>query len=123
MIQGGRIEHHIKANIQNPYATILLIGFAAEGTLGHQLLHGDKTIKIGEKKMAVLANIRSIDIFSGHGDQNDLTEFVEHQDTAKLKKIFLIHGEESSMRTFKDVLEKRNYPQVCIPCKGDSFVL
>jgi metallo-beta-lactamase family protein len=123
MIQGGRIEHHIKANIQNPYATILLIGFAAEGTLGHQLLHGDKTIEIGEKKLAVLANIRSIDIFSGHGDQNDLLEFVEHQDNKQLKQIFLIHGEESSMQTFKEALEQRNYPQVSIPQKGDTFCL
>lgn len=123
MIQGGRIEHHIKANIQNPYATILLIGFAAEGTIGHQLLHGDKTIEIGNKKMAVLANIRSIDIFSGHGDQNDLIEFVEYQDPKQLKQIFLIHGEEASMTTFKEVLEKRNYHQVSIPQKGDTFDL
>lgn len=123
MIQGGRVEHHIKANIQNPYATILLIGFAAEGTIGHQLLHGDKTIEIGEKKLPVLANIRSIDIFSGHGDQNDLLEFVQHQDNTKLKQIFLIHGEEASMQVFKEVLESRNYPQVTIPRKGDAYIL
>ncbi len=123
MIQGGRVEHHIKANIQNPYATILLIGFAAEGTIGHQLLHGDKTIEIGEKKLAVLANVRSIDIFSGHGDQSDLVEFVEHQDPATLKQIFLIHGEEASMQTFKELMASRNYPQVTIPAKGESFDL
>ncbi|MFN3316766.1 MAG: MBL fold metallo-hydrolase RNA specificity domain-containing protein, partial [Raineya sp.] len=108
---------------QNPYATILMIGFASEGTIGHQLLYGDKTIEIGEKKLAVLANIRSIDIFSGHGDQNDLIEFVEHQDSKQLKQIFLIHGEESSMQSFKEVLEKRNYPQTTIPSKGESFYL
>jgi len=123
MIQGGRVEHHIKNNIQNPYATILLIGFAAEGTIGHQLLHGDKTIEIGEKKLAVLANIRCIDIFSGHGDQKDLLEFVEYQDSQQLKQTFLVHGEEDSMEIFKEILEKRNYPKVTIPRIGESFDL
>ncbi|GAB4124816.1 MAG: MBL fold metallo-hydrolase [Raineya sp.] len=123
MIQGGRVEHHIKANIQNPYATILLIGFAAEGTIGHQLLHGDKTIEIGAKKLAVLANVRSIDIFSGHGDQNDLIAFVEQQDPLQLKQIFLIHGEEEAMQVFKDVLANRGYGQVNIPNKGESYNL
>lgn len=123
MIQGGRIEHHIKANIQNPYATILMIGFAAEGTLGHQLLHGDKTLEIGDKKFAVLANIRSIDIFSGHGDQNDLLEFVKSQHPETLKQTFLIHGEESSMKDFKELLESHQYKNITIPMKGESFNL
>jgi len=123
MIQGGRIEHHVKANIQNPYATILMIGFAAEGTLGHQLLHGDKMIEIGDKKFPILANIRSIDIFSGHGDQNDLLEFVKYQRPEDLKQIFLIHGEESSMQDFKKLLENHQFTNITIPAKGDTFEL
>jgi metallo-beta-lactamase family protein len=123
MVQGGRIEHHVKANIQNPYATILMIGFAAEGTLGHQLLHGDKTLEIGDKKFAILANIRSIDIFSGHGDQNDLLDFMKAQNPDTLKQTFLIHGEESSMRDFKALLEQHQYKNVTIPAKGETFEL
>lgn len=123
MVQGGRVEHHVKANIQNPYATILLVGFAAEGTLGYKLLHGDKTLEIGEKKLPVYANICSIDTFSGHGDQKDLLDFVQTQDSQKLQKIFLIHGEEQSMIDFKDFLAQNGYPQAIIPNKGDSFEL
>jgi metallo-beta-lactamase family protein len=123
MVQGGRIEHHVKANIQNPYATILMIGFAAEGTLGHQLLHGDKTLEIGNKKFAILANIRSIDIFSGHGDQNDLLDFMKAQNPDTLKQTFLIHGEESSMRDFKALLEQHQYKNVTIPARGETFEL
>ncbi|MCS6795761.1 MAG: MBL fold metallo-hydrolase [Raineya sp.] len=123
MVQGGRIEHHVRANIQNPYATILLVGFAAEGTLGHKLLYGDKTLEIGEKKLPVYANICSIDTFSGHGDQKDLLDFVKTQDSQKLQKIFLIHGEEQSMIDFKNFLAQNGYPQAVIPSKGDSFEL
>ena len=31
MISGGRVEQHIADNISNTYATILLIGYTAEG--------------------------------------------------------------------------------------------
>ncbi|MDX1904977.1 MAG: MBL fold metallo-hydrolase [Thermonemataceae bacterium] len=123
MIQGGRIEHHVKTNIQNPYATILMIGFAAEGTLGHQLLQGEKTLEIGEKKLPILANIRYIDIFSGHGDQDDLLNFVKQQNTNLLKQIFLIHGEEIAMQDFKNLLAEHRYEQVCIPQKSETFEL
>lgn len=123
MVQGGRVEHHVKANIQNPYATILLVGFAVEGTLGYKLLHGDKTIEIGEKKLPIYANICSIDAFSGHGDQNDLFNFVKSQNVQVLKQIFLVHGEEQSMIDFKIFLEQSGYSQVTIPNRGDTFEL
>ena len=46
MISGGRVEQHIAANINNTYCTILLVGYASEGTLGWRLMNGQKTIRI-----------------------------------------------------------------------------
>lgn len=124
MIQGGRIEYHIRANIQNPSSTILMVGYAAEGTLGHELLNGANTISTAEdEEVQVLANIESIDVFSGHGDQRDLLRFVEHQQPEQLKAIFLVHGEADAMLTFKQLLEARRYTPVHIPQRGQSFVL
>lgn len=125
MVQGGRIEHHVRANIQNPQSTILMVGYAAEGTLGHELLSGAKTITAHKEKeeVEVLANIESIDVFSGHGDQKDLLHFVSHQDPERLKKIFLVHGELSSMQTFKQLLHERRFRDVEIPMRGQTFEL
>jgi metallo-beta-lactamase family protein len=124
MIQGGRIEYHIEQNISNPYATILLVGFASEGTLGWDLVHGNReTLTINNKKMPILANIQKIDVFSGHGDQTDLLNFVRNQDKTKLKKVFLIHGEVKSMETFKELLNFEGYENVEIPNKGQTYIL
>ena len=123
MVQGGRVEYHVAANIGNPYCTILLIGFCAEGTLGWRLLNGQPTLTIKGEEKSVLANIERIDVFSGHGDRNDLLGFVQMQSPERLKNIFLVHGETSSMEAFKETLAEAGYPNVQIPAKGQSYEL
>lgn len=122
MVTGGRIEHHIQANISNPYATILMVGYASEGTLGWKLLNGErKELTINGEKLPVNANIEKIDVFSGHGDLDDLIDFVKSQDKNKTKKIFLVHGELHTMQNFKNTLAAIDYNQVEIPEKGETF--
>jgi metallo-beta-lactamase family protein len=123
MIQGGRVEYHIAHNIGNPYCTILLIGYCAEGTLGWRLMNGQETLKVLGQEQKVMASVEKIDTFSGHADCNDLVRFVKQQSPNQLKKIFLVHGELSSMNDFKDTLSTEGYQQVEIPAKGQSFEL
>jgi metallo-beta-lactamase family protein len=124
MVQGGRIEHHIEQNISNAYATILMVGYASEGTLGWQLLNGErKELTIRGKNYPVLANIQKIDVFSGHGDFDDLIDFVKYQDKEKIKKIFLVHGEHQAMKDFELSLNEIGYGNVEIPFRGESFII
>ncbi len=123
MIQGGRVEYHIAQNIGNTYCTILLIGYASEGTLGHRLMNGQKTISIKGKEVEVKANVEKIDVFSGHADQDGLLKFLNFQSKEKLKQVFLVHGEESSMNIFKELAESEGFKNVTIPAKGQSFDL
>ncbi|PWJ43928.1 MBL fold metallo-hydrolase RNA specificity domain-containing protein [Sediminitomix flava] len=123
MIEGGRIQHHIRANIENPYSTIMMVGFSAEGTLGAKLLNKEESLKFDGREVPVLAKIEHTDSFSGHGDLNDLLYFVEQQDQQKLKQVFLVHGEEESMNDFKGSLEEKGYGNIMIPTKGDTVTL
>ena len=122
-MQGGRVEAHVEANIGNPYATILMIGYASEGTLGWRLLNGQDTISIRGKQHPVLANIEKIDVFSGHGDQNDLINFVKMQDPEKLKRVFLVHGEQQSMAEFQSKIQEIGYHSVETPLRGTTYEL
>ncbi len=124
MISGGRVEHHVMTNLPNPYATILMIGFAAEGTLGAKLLKGMRSLSIAkDQEIPIMARIESIDVFSGHGDLGDLTEFVKYQSPNRLKKVFLVHGEYESMVNFQAHLAGEGYEQVEIPEYGQTFEL
>jgi len=122
MLDGGRIQDHLFYNIQNYYCTILFIGYCAKGTLGHRLLRGDPIVHIKDRDLAVYATIKQTDVLSAHGDHEDLMNIVKQLDKAKLKNVFLVHGETSCMQAFADALTEEDYT-VTIPEKGVSYLL
>lgn len=122
MLEGGRIQDHLYYNIQNYYCTILFIGYCAKGTLGHRLLRGDAIVHIKDRDLAVYATIKQTDVLSAHGDHDDLMNTVKQQDKDKLKNVFLVHGEASSMQALSDALEVEGY-KVVMPDKGVKYSL
>ncbi len=123
MMEGGRIQHHVRNNLANPYCTIMMVGYSAEGTMGHRLRYNTGILRVGSREMLVDCRIEETDAFSGHGDLNDLLEFVGHQKPELLKKVFLVHGEEGAMHDFKNSLGQRGYNSVEIPERGQTFEL
>ncbi len=122
MLEGGRIQDHLYYNISNYYCTILFIGYCAKGTLGNRLLRGDPIVNIRHRELSVYATIKQTDLFSGHGDHNDLLNFVKQQDKTRLKKVFLVHGESSSMELFRESLDQEGY-HAEIAVKGNTYFL
>lgn len=123
MIKGGRIEYHVRRNLENPYATIFIVGFAPEGTLSHSLINGLSVVKNDGKEFKVQANIERTDIFSGHADVDGLLGFVGQQDKGKLKSIFLIHGDFQPMQDLKGTLEGEGFQRVEMPTMGQTYHL
>lgn len=122
MLDGGRIQDHLYYNISNYYCTILFIGYCAKGTLGNRLLRGDPIVNIRHRELSVYATIKQTDLFSGHGDHDDLCNFVKQQDSHKLKQVFLVHGEIAGMNEMKQALTTENYI-VEIAEKGKTYLL
>ena len=122
MLEGGRIQDHLYHNIQNYYCTILFIGYCAKGTLGNRLLRGDPIVRLRNRDLMVYASIKQTDLLSGHGDHNDLMETIKSQDPAKLRKVFLVHGEDQSLEVLASALKKEGF-KVEIPKKGETFEL
>lgn len=122
MLEGGRIQDHLYDNIQNYYCTILFIGYCAKGTLGHRLLRGDPIVFIKDRELSVYATIKQTDVLSAHGDHEDLMNVARQQDKDKLRTIFLVHGEETSMQALAEALEEEDFP-VSIPEKDVTYSL
>lgn len=123
MITGGRIQEHIRKNLSNQYCTVLLVGYSAEGTTGHSLYKGEKIIFLNGKAIPVQAEIIHTDVFSGHGDQKDLINYIKPLVTPRLKRIFLVHGEEKSMHALKDKILDIGYEKIEMPEKGEEFLI
>ena len=103
MCEAGRIRHHLKNHIGDPANLVLFIGYCAEHTLGAQILSGRNPVSIFGEPYPVRARIASLDAFSGHADKHELRRYVEAL-SGGLKKIFVVHGEESQALAFAETL-------------------
>ncbi|RYD89675.1 MAG: MBL fold metallo-hydrolase, partial [Sphingobacteriales bacterium] len=103
--------------------TILFIGYCAKGTLGFRLLRGDPIVHIKDRDLAVYATIKKTDVLSAHGDHEDLLNNITTSQAAdKLKGVYLVHGEATSMQVLADSLEADGY-KVTIPEKSVAYEL
>ena len=123
MMEGGRVQYHLRRNIENNRCTFFLVGYSAEGTLGNRLMNGAEHIYVNGKKLKVNATIERSDVFSGHGDLHDLLALVGSQQPEMLKGIFLVHGEEEGLENFRTELQNRDYKNIAVPQLGESFEL
>ncbi len=115
MAEAGRIRHHLKNNIGDPKNLILFVGYCAEHTLGAQILARRNPVNIFGEPHEVRARIASIDAFSGHADRNELQAYVNKL-TGNIKKISVIHGEESQCLAFAERLRAiKPKAQVVVP--------
>ncbi|RZL16173.1 MAG: MBL fold metallo-hydrolase [Pedobacter sp.] len=115
MAEGGRIRHHIKNNITNKKNTILMVGYAEPNSLGGKLLAGDKTVYLFRENYDVNAEVASIKSMSAHGDYEDLLQFLACQEPAKVKQLFLVHGEYEVQQNFSVKLKEKGFKHVAIP--------
>lgn len=124
MMEGGRIQAHVQNNVGNPLCTIFMIGYMAEGTLGHRLMTGEAdSLTFNKKEVAVRARIERTDIFSGHAGHSDLIRFAKSQDPRLNKGTFLVHGELESMEALQSSLANEGFDKVHIPAKGQSYLI
>lgn len=122
MCEVGRIKHHLKHNLYRPESTVLFVGFQAEGTLGKKIMSGEKLVKIFGEEIAVNAEVRYLDAFSGHADKNGLINWID-KIKEKPKNIFLVHGEYLGQQVFRSEILNRFGINAIIPNIEETFTL
>ncbi len=100
MCNGGRVLHHLKNRIWDKNNTVLFVGYQAVGTLGREIVEGEKWIDIYGEQILVQSEIVTINGFSAHADQSELLEWIKPM-SKHLKALFLVHGEEDKQIIFK----------------------
>lgn len=123
MMEAGRVKHHIAHNISNPRNTILAVGYCSPSSLGGKLVRGEKNVNIFGENFQVLADVESIHSYSAHGDYEEMLKFLDCQDKKKVKKMFLVHGEQDTKKVWRETLVKEGFESVEIPVKGQIFEL
>lgn len=123
MAEAGRIKHHIANNIENPLNAILIVGYATPFSLAGQLTAGNQEVKIFGEKYQVFAEIHRMNNFSAHADWKEMIQYLSCQDASKVKKVFLVHGEEDTLGTFKSHIMDAGFKNVQIVDQGVEYSL
>jgi len=119
MCTGGRIRHHFKQGIWNQRNTLLFVGFQARGTLGRILVDGAKQVTMFGSEFAVRARIETLNGFSAHACQSELTDWVGYFETNP--KVCLVHGEADTLKTFATHLYKELGIKAHVPALGEKL--
>lgn len=115
MCTAGRIKHHLKHNLWRSGASIIIVGFQAEGSTGRQIVDGAKSVTIFGEKIAVKAKVFTIGGLSSHGDQADLLAWIGHFVNKSRPRVFVIHGEVTSSQALAGVINRKFGLDVQVP--------
>jgi metallo-beta-lactamase family protein len=107
MCNGGRIVHHLRANLWKPSTHVLIVGYQGHGSLGRRLVDGEKEINIFGEKVAVKATIHTLGGFSAHAGQTDLMHWFDVIARSK-PRVILTHGEDDQRAALARLIQRRH---------------
>jgi metallo-beta-lactamase family protein len=118
----GRIKHHLYHGIDNSKNTVLIVGYATPNTPAGRLRDGAKELRLFGDFKPVKADVEIMDSFSAHADKLELVEFLRNQ-RESAKKIFLVHGDYDTQKSFSALLLSVGFAAVEIPELGHEETL
>jgi len=92
MCEAGRIQHHLKNNIEDHRNTILIVGWQAPYTLGRRLVEKAPVVKIFGLEYRLRAEVVTLNGFSGHADLPGLLNWCKAFRPPP-QQTFIVHGE------------------------------
>lgn len=121
MCNGGRILHHLKRNIERSECHLIITGFQAEGTLGREIVAGNKEVSLHGRMYRVQVQLHTVGGLSAHGDRADLLRWLKTR--AGSPKVMIVHGEDGAKQSFQGFLHDKLAVDALIPQPGDRLDL
>ncbi len=121
MMEAGRIRHHLLHHLGDPRNAVLVVGFCAPGTLGDDLLRGEREVRIFRERVQVNAAILRMDFYSAHAGQDELLRWIGTPSPPP--RTFLVHGSQKPLAIFRDKLQEGGFKNVMIPALGQRVPL
>ncbi|HOJ14913.1 MAG TPA: MBL fold metallo-hydrolase [Deltaproteobacteria bacterium] len=122
MCTAGRIRHHLKHNLWREGASIVIVGYQANGSTGRKIVEGHKTVRIFGEDVAVKARVFTIGGFSAHADRDDLLAWVSNF-AESMPRVFVVHGEPAVADAFARLVTERTGMATHVPRWRERLVL
>jgi metallo-beta-lactamase family protein len=123
MCDAGRIRHHLRYNLPRAAASIVIIGYQAEGSLGRRLVDGASRVRLFGEDVPVRARIHTIGGLSAHADRSALLGWLSAFKRPPART-FVVHGEDLIAQDFaKFIAHRLHWPKVDAPFQGAHYQL
>lgn len=122
MCTAGRILHHLRHNLWNPQAHVVIVGYQGRGTLGRALVDGAKKAWIFGEPVAVNAQVHTLSGFSAHAGQSDLLSWFDALAPAK-PRVMLTHGEDEGRNGLREQILIRHNLTAQLPALYETIEL
>lgn len=124
MCVGGYSKFLLSCYVTQKNCSILFTGYQAIQSEGRRVLEGEhKTISIDGKAHIIRATVLGSLSMSGHADNKGLVGIFDTMNLHNLKKVLIIHGEDSRKFALKECLDQKfkDSVEVIVPKAKQSF--
>jgi metallo-beta-lactamase family protein len=118
MCTAGRILHHLRHNLWNPEAHVIIAGYQGSGTLGRLLVEGARQVTIFGETIAVKAQVHTLGGFSAHAGQTDLAAWFATLAPSR-PRVILTHGENGPRAALAGLIDRTYGLTPVLPALGD----
>jgi metallo-beta-lactamase family protein len=122
MATGGRVLHHLKHYAPEAKNTILFAGFQAGGTRGAAMIAGAESIKIHGGYVPVRAEVKNLDMLSGHADADEILRWLRGFKTPP-RMTFITHGGPAASDALRHRIEEELGWRCLVPEHGQRIEL
>jgi metallo-beta-lactamase family protein len=122
MATGGRVVHHLFAELPFERNTVLFVGYQAAGTRGRTLIEGAHYVKMYGQEVPVRARIAKINGMSAHADAGEILRWLRTFPQAP-KTTYLVHGEPPAQAALQARIQQELSWPVEIPAHGQTVDL
>ena len=122
MLTGGRVLHHAMRILPNENATIIFVGYQAEGTTGRRILDGENEVRIMKQWIPVRCHVERVSGFSAHADWKAVIKWLSALPNTP-KMVFTTHGEPEAAEAMAGHIRDEFGWNVVVPEYGQTVEL
>ncbi|MEV6211849.1 MBL fold metallo-hydrolase [Kitasatospora sp. NPDC051914] len=121
MATGGRVVHHLRRLLPDPRNTVVVVGYAAEGTRARQLVDGARVLKMYGTYVPVRAEVVDVPAFSAHADAAEIIDWLRAAPPPSAT--YLVHGEPEGAEALRDRIDRELGWTAVVPRSGERVLV
>jgi metallo-beta-lactamase family protein len=114
MMTGGRVLHHALRILPDENATVIFVGYQANGTLGRRVQNGEKEVRVLKQWIPVRCHVERVEGFSAHADWKAVLRWLDGLTNAP-RAVFTTHGEPDAAEAMAKHIRDHFGWQVIVP--------